>query len=100
MIDKKVISIIVLLSACVASSAYADISIKGNNKQTVSVQGAVANTVVGAGSKAKQSLASNVGDVSVKGNNSQKVSVQGAVSNTVVGAASKGEQHLGSNVSD
>ncbi|GDX08055.1 hypothetical protein BSPA111_42820 [Buttiauxella sp. A111] len=87
-----------VMTAAVVTTAQADVTIKGNNKQTVNVQGAVANSVVGAASKAKQSLASNVGNVTVKGNNTQTIAVQGAVANSVVGAASTAEQHLGSNV--
>ena len=87
-----------VMATAVVTTAQADVTIKGNNKQTVNVQGAVANSVVGAASKAKQSLASNVGNVTVKGNNTQTIAVQGAVANSVVGAASTAEQHLGSNV--
>lgn len=78
-------------------NAHAKVEIKGNNKQTVKVQGAVANTVVGAGSKATQNLSSNKGDVKITGNNTQTTNVQGAVANTVVGAGSKAEQNLASN---
>jgi hypothetical protein len=100
MTGKRIASASILASMLIIGFAHANIVIKGNNKQTVNVQGAVANSVVGAASKAKQSLASNVGEVSLKGTNTQTVTVQGAVANSVVGAASTAEQHLSTNASN
>jgi hypothetical protein len=81
-----------------ASAAMAEITIKGKNTQDVQVKGAVANVAVGAGAKAKQSLASNVGRVKIGGDNKQTVDVKGAVANVAVGAMTTAEQSLASNV--
>lgn len=81
-----------------ASAATAEITIKGKNTQDVQVKGAVANVAVGAGAKAKQSLASNVGQVKIGGDNKQTVDVKGAVANVAVGAMTTAEQSLASNV--
>ena len=81
-----------------ASAAMAEITIKGKNTQDVQVKGAVSNVAVGAGAKAKQSLASNVGRVNITGDNKQTVDVKGAVTNVAVGAMTTAEQSLASNV--
>lgn len=79
-------------------AAHAEVKIKGKNEQTTDVQGAVLNAAIGAGSQAKQSLASNVGKVDIGGDNKQTVTVRGAVLNAAIGAGTKAEQALSSNV--
>ncbi len=86
------------IAALIAAPALAEVKIKGKNEQEVRVRGAVINAAVGAGSQAKQSLASNVGNVTIGGANKQTVDIKGAVLNGAVGAGTKAEQALGSNV--
>lgn len=91
----------VVFATCAAlalmTSAHAEIKVGGNNQQKVSVQGAVNNMAIGAGSKATQNLASNKGDVNIGGNNTQEVAVQGAVNNMAIGAGTKATQNMASN---
>ena len=95
---KKVIAILVS-GVAIALSAQAEVKIKGNNDQKVTVKnGAVSNMAIGAGAQAKQNLASNKGNVNIGGNNKQEVSVtNGAVANMAIGPAAKAEQNLASN---
>lgn len=95
---KKFLAVLVSVSAMVMS-AQAEVKIKGNNDQKVTVKnGAVANMAIGAGATAKQNLASNKGNVNIGGNNKQEVSVtNGAVANMAIGAMTKAEQNLASN---
>lgn len=88
------------LTLAAVQGAQADVKIKGKNEQTTDVQGAVLNAAIGAGSQAKQSLASNVGKVDLGGDNKQTVTVRGAVLNAAIGAGTKAEQALSSNVGD
>jgi len=96
---KRVLSAVILGTTLLAAPALAEVTIKGKNTQDVQVKGAVVNTAVGAGSKARQSLGSNVGTVSIGGDNKQTVDIKGAVVNAAIGAGTKAEQALGSNVS-
>ena len=89
-----------VLALTAAQGAQAEVKIKGKNEQKTDVQGAVLNAAIGAGSKAKQSLASNVGKVDIGGENKQTVTVRGAVLNAAIGAGTKAEQALSSNVSE
>ena len=58
---KKFFAVLVSVSA-IALSAQAEVKIKGNNDQKVTVKnGAVANMAIGAMTKAEQNLASNDG---------------------------------------
>jgi len=95
---KRVLSAVLLGASLSAAPAMAEVIIKGKNTQDVQVKGAVVNAAVGAGSRAKQSLASNVGTVNIGGDNKQTVDIKGAVVNAAVGAGTKAEQALGSNV--
>lgn len=80
-----------------SGASFAAVKIKGNNEQSTNVQGAVANTAVGVGARAKQNISSNKGNVSINGNNKQQTNVQGAVANTAVGVGAHAEQNLSSN---
>ena len=90
--------IIVIASLALASSvAFAKVEIKGNNEQTVTIKnGAVANTAVGMGAKAKLSAASVEGNAKIGGNNKQTLSVtNGAIANTAVGMGTTAELNIG-----
>lgn len=95
---KKFIAVLVS-GVAIAFAAQAEVKIKGNNEQKVTVKnGAVANMAIGAGATATQNLASNKGKVNIGGNNKQEVSVtNGAVVNMAIGAGTKAEQNLASN---
>lgn len=80
-----------------SGASFAAVKIKGNNEQNTNVQGAVANTAVGVGARAKQNISSNKGNVTISGDNKQNTNVQGAVANTAVGVGAKAEQNLSSN---
>ena len=95
---KSIISASVFAVAlAVASLASAKVEIKGNNEQTTTIKnGAVANTAVGMGAKAKMSVNSVEGNVKIGGNNKQTFSLtNGAVANTAVGMGTKAEMNLG-----
>lgn len=87
-------------AVCFSGLALADIDIKGNNKQTVKVKGAVLNAAIGMGATAKQNLSSNAGNVTIKGGNTQETEVTGAVLNAAIGMGSTAKQNLASNTSD
>jgi len=95
-----VTSAIAAAAVCFSSLAMADIEIKGSNKQTVKVKGAVLNAAIGMGATAKQNLSSNAGNVSIKGSNVQETDVTGAVLNAAIGMGSTAKQNLASNTSD
>jgi hypothetical protein len=80
-----------------SSASFAAVKIKGNNDQSTTVNGAVANTAVGVGAKAKQNISSNKGNVSISGDNKQDTTVNGAIANTAVGVGARAEQNLSSN---
>lgn len=97
---KLITATVAAAALCFAGMASADIEIKGNNKQTVKVKGAVLNAAIGMGAVAKQNLSSNAGNVSIKGNNTQETEVTGAVLNAAIGMGSQAKQNLASNTSD
>lgn len=96
----KSILVATIMALTAAQGAQAEVKIKGKSEQKTDVKGAVLNAAVGAGAKARQSLASNVGKVNIGGDNKQTVNVKGAVLNAAVGAGTKAEQQLSSNVSE
>jgi len=80
-----------------SSASFAAVKIEGKNEQSTKIQGAVANTAVGVGARAKQNISSNKGKVSIMGDNKQSTEVQGAVANTAVGVGAHAQQNLSSN---
>jgi metal-dependent HD superfamily phosphatase/phosphodiesterase len=82
-----------------SGSALAQVKIKGNNEQTVTIKnGGVANVAGGMGAEARTNIASNKGKVDIGGNSKQAVSIEnGGVANVSGGARTKATMNLGSN---
>ncbi|HUH90226.1 MAG TPA: hypothetical protein VLZ76_06170 [Lysobacter sp.] len=94
---KKSYVLLIAAALVFSGTAYAEVKIGGNNTQKTNVKGAIANSAVGAMTKATQNISSNKGNVKIGGNNNQTTDVMGAIANSAVGAGSKAEQNVSSN---
>jgi len=94
---KSPLLLVAAATLMLSGTALAEVKIGGNNNQETTVNGAIANTAVGAMTTATQNVSSNKGNVDIGGNNNQATTVNGAIANTATGAMAEATQNVSSN---
>ena len=97
---KSPLLLVAAAALIVSGTAFAEVKIGGDNNQETTVNGAIANTAVGAMTQATQNVSSNKGNVKIGGDNNQVTTVNGAIANTATGAMAEATQNVSSNDGD